>query len=150
MTLFEKCILCHEDQFKYIMKQPCPKCKTIYFCSLCLHSYFKNCSTSCCQCKEKCIISHYMIQMIYLDYVVMLLNCFMYYYSSNGLQNFILCTNYSLCISMLLRLIHFDVRLMDYFNLISNVLLCLFVTTDIHVLQTTYIFFIVFYVIQKF
>ncbi len=150
MTLFEKCVMCHEDQFKYIMKQPCPKCKNIYFCSLCLDSYFKRCSTSCCQCKMKSIVLYHLIHMIYLDYVVMLLNCFMYFYSSNGLQNFILCANYSLCISMLLRLIYFDVRLMDYFNLLSNVLLCLLVKSDFHILQTAYIFYVVFYVIQKF
>ena len=150
MTLFEKCVMCHEDQLKYIMKQPCPNCKTIYFCSLCLHSYFNRCSTSCCQCKKKNIDLYQMMYMIYLDYVIMLFNCVLYFCSSNDLHSFILCSNYVLCTSMLLRLIRSDVRLLDYFNILSNVLLSLFVKTDFHILQMTYIFYVVFYVIQKF
>jgi hypothetical protein len=149
MTLYEKCVLCHEEQFKYIMKQPCPKCKTIFFCNSCLDSYFKQCSTSCCQCKTRNIEAYHTIHMIYSDYVMMLFNIFIYYYSTNQLQTFILCANYSLCISMLLRLIMFDVRLLDCFNIITNFLLCLFVTNDVHILQMTYMFYIVVYIVQK-
>jgi hypothetical protein len=148
MTLFEKCVFCHEEQIKYFMKQPCPKCKTIYFCRTCLDSYFKKCSTSCCQCKTKQIDLHYIIHMIQIDYIMMLFNIFLYYYN-NGFHNLILCANYLLCTSMLLRVLLLDVRLLDYFNIITNVFIYLLSSTENYFLQVAYFFYITIYITQK-
>lgn len=145
---YEKCIICHDSQIKILMKRPCQYCKNVYFCSFCLHEYLHDYSSQCCHCK-RFIHELYKIRQIQSDYVMMILNIFIFYMTSS--TNLSLIANYLLCSTMLLRLIHVDVRLADYTNIFLNVFI--FLVTDFtlksRILELVYPLYLVIYVVEK-
>ena len=147
---FDSCIICGDDKLKCLLKKPCKQCKTIFFCKNCLHFYFKNYSNSCIQCKRKQINLYYTIYLVQIDYIMMIINIFAYYFTYKG-QFVILLTNYLLSTSMLLRILLFDVWIFDYLNIFTNIFILMFFSKyfDYIFLQIVYFLYVFVYSVLK-
>ncbi len=144
---YEKCIICYDTQIKILLRRPCYSCRNIYFCSFCLHEYIECGNKHCCQCR-KSIDLDYVFRHIKIDYIMMLMNISVFYLTP--LKNLTLVANYLLCSSMLLRLLHIDVRLADYFSIFLNIVImitCNF--TPIYILEFTYLIYLTVYIVEK-